>query len=223
MTNAMGLRERRRIETRRLILAAAYTLFRRRGYDGTSVDEILAQARISKGSLYHHFPSKESIFAAIVAERGERCSEGMARAADPRATLHENVHSIVRASWDAMRADDDWPRLQMEFSLLASREAWAREAQAASYEQCRKLIAGFIEAGQRAGAVRRGIDPAAAAQLFMALSDGLLVQWQTDPDALDPDELIPPMADMVSRYLAATPPTDEDRRPANTVAGLDKP
>ena len=204
MTNGMGLRERRRMETRRLILDAAYGLFRARGYDATSVDEILAEARISKGSLYHQFPSKESIFAAIVASRGERCSERMAGAADPHASLRDNVRSIVRASWDVLREDADWPRLQLEFSLLAAREPWARKAQAASYEHCRQLIAAFIGVGQRAGAVRADVDPIAGAQLFMAISDGLLVQWRTDPDALDPDELIEPMAEMMSRYLAAS-------------------
>ena len=204
MTADMSLRERRRIETRRLILDAAYRLFRLQGYDATSVDEILAHARISKGSLYHHFPGKESIFAAIVAQHGERCSERMAGVADPRASLSANVLGIVRASWEALREDPDWPRLQMEFSLMAAREAWAREAQAASYEHCRRLIGAFIEVGQRAGAVRSDIDPIAGAQLFMALSDGLLVQWQADPEALDPDELITPMAEMMTRYLSAS-------------------
>ncbi len=56
-------------DTRARILSAALRLFRKRGYHGTGLNDILELANAPKGSLYHHFPDgKEEIGVAVVAE-----------------------------------------------------------------------------------------------------------------------------------------------------------
>lgn len=52
------------------ILEAALCLFAGRGFDGTSVRDIARAVGLNEGTLYHYFPGKDAIFAAIVAERG---------------------------------------------------------------------------------------------------------------------------------------------------------
>ena len=54
--------ERRRQE----LLQIAYRLFTEKGYDNTSVDEIIAAAGIAKGTYYYHFPSKEATLEAVI-------------------------------------------------------------------------------------------------------------------------------------------------------------
>jgi TetR/AcrR family transcriptional regulator, lmrAB and yxaGH operons repressor len=57
------------VDTRARILAAALRLFRKRGYHGTGLNDILEMAQAPKGSLYHHFPGgKEEIGVAVVGE-----------------------------------------------------------------------------------------------------------------------------------------------------------
>src|SRR5215217_4809523 len=58
--------ERRSARKRRAILEAATTLFLRKGYLGTSMDEIAALAAVSKQTVYKHFADKESLFSEIV-------------------------------------------------------------------------------------------------------------------------------------------------------------
>jgi TetR/AcrR family transcriptional regulator, mexJK operon transcriptional repressor len=58
--------EPRSVRKRNAILDAATTLFLRNGYLGTSMDEIAAQAAVSKQTVYKHFADKESLFTAIV-------------------------------------------------------------------------------------------------------------------------------------------------------------
>jgi AcrR family transcriptional regulator len=60
-------------DRRRELLDHAQTLFFERGYDATSVNDVIAAAGISKGAFYHHFPSKESLLEAL-AERLARGS-----------------------------------------------------------------------------------------------------------------------------------------------------
>ena len=51
------------------ILKAAEMLFFERGYERTSVQDILDALSLSKGGFYHHFPSKEAVLEEICAER----------------------------------------------------------------------------------------------------------------------------------------------------------
>lgn len=54
--------------TRRKILVAAFDEFYRRGFQAGSVDRIVAQAGVTKGALYHHFPDKAALGYAVVEE-----------------------------------------------------------------------------------------------------------------------------------------------------------
>jgi AcrR family transcriptional regulator len=51
--------------TRTTLLTAARELFGTRGFAETSLDDVVARARVTKGALYHHFGSKEGLFAAV--------------------------------------------------------------------------------------------------------------------------------------------------------------
>jgi AcrR family transcriptional regulator len=64
----MASQAERRSTTTRAILAAARRLFTARGFEQTSVDDIAAQAGVAKGAIYHHFDSKELIFARVFEE-----------------------------------------------------------------------------------------------------------------------------------------------------------
>lgn len=53
-------------QTRRRILDAAYTLFRRKGYTRVSMDEIAVATAVTKRTLYYHFTSKDHLLAAVL-------------------------------------------------------------------------------------------------------------------------------------------------------------
>ncbi len=61
-------RSAREQATRRRILAAATEVFLERGFEGASMDAIQRRAGGSKATLYAHFPGKEALFAAILAD-----------------------------------------------------------------------------------------------------------------------------------------------------------
>ncbi|MBE3119463.1 MAG: helix-turn-helix transcriptional regulator, partial [Candidatus Atribacteria bacterium] len=58
--------QQRSEETRARILDAAVRRFAVAGYDAASVDDICAEAGVSKGAFYHHYPSKQAIFLALM-------------------------------------------------------------------------------------------------------------------------------------------------------------
>lgn len=62
-------------ETVKLILDVATRLFSERGYDDTSLQEIIDETKLSKGAIYHHFASKEDILKAIFYRLGNENAE----------------------------------------------------------------------------------------------------------------------------------------------------
>ena len=52
--------------TKATIIAVARRLFATRGYDGTSTEAVLEESQVSRGALYHHFETKEALFAAVL-------------------------------------------------------------------------------------------------------------------------------------------------------------
>jgi AcrR family transcriptional regulator len=52
--------------TKATIIAVARRLFATRGYDGTSTEAVLEESKVSRGALYHHFETKEALFAEVL-------------------------------------------------------------------------------------------------------------------------------------------------------------
>ena len=88
MTSTSGAEGRRgrSIEKRRAMLQAARELFVKEGYELASVDAIAARANVSKRTVYDHFGDKETVFAAVLEELGEKLSATVQIALDREAS-----------------------------------------------------------------------------------------------------------------------------------------
>jgi AcrR family transcriptional regulator len=61
----MATQAERREKTKAAIVNAATRIFGERGFAATTMDDIAAAARVAKGAVYHHFPTKEALFEAV--------------------------------------------------------------------------------------------------------------------------------------------------------------
>lgn len=88
-------------DTRGALIAAARRLFAAHGFDGTGTEQIVAEARVTRGALYHHFRDKADIFRAAMAEAAADVAARLideqlaAEAHSPMAEIREGVSAFL--------------------------------------------------------------------------------------------------------------------------------
>jgi AcrR family transcriptional regulator len=93
--------------TRKRILDGAYKLFRRRGYSRVSMDDIAAEARFTKRTLYHHFESKDQLLADVLAAQHELAIQAFKTFGD---RLSGSPEAIVKGMFRELAVWADKPR-----------------------------------------------------------------------------------------------------------------
>lgn len=93
--------------TRKRILEAAYSLFRRQGYNRVSMDEIAAAAALTKRTLYHHFKSKDQLLADVLEAQNELALQAFKTFGD---RLSGSPEAIVEAMFHQLAVWSDKPR-----------------------------------------------------------------------------------------------------------------
>ncbi|PFG35034.1 TetR/AcrR family transcriptional regulator [Sanguibacter antarcticus] len=182
--------------TREVILDAATALFGELGYRSASLREIAARAGVSHPGLLHHFPTKESLLAAVLAHRDE--VDGAAIEAD-RATGMDFFEALARvAERNAAR-----PRIVELFCTLSA-EATSAQHPAHAYFRRRYAdlvseLTGELEQRSAAGRLRAGTSPGDGARTVVALMDGLQVQWLLEREGEGPQV---DMAAVLRGYLS---------------------
>lgn len=183
---------------RQRIIDAAVACFARSGFHGASMQEICAGAGMSPGALYRYFPSKVSIIAAIAeAEREQHAAffERMNRADDP-------VEELASIGIDTLESciEGDKAALAAETMAEAIRNPEVRATFRRNVDEAQATVVAALERGQRVGAVDPELDTEAAAQLIMALGDGLAAHQALNP-AVTTARLRPLLEAMLRRWL----------------------
>ena len=90
--------------TRGQLIAIATRMFADRGYEDTSIEAVLREAGVSRGSLYHHFASKEALFEAVAEDVETKVGEQTLAAASgieaPVAALRAGFLAWIRLAGD---------------------------------------------------------------------------------------------------------------------------
>lgn len=124
--------ERREL-TRGALIAAGRALFASRGYDGVGTEEIVAEAGVTRGALYHHFDGKRGLFKAVYEAVEEELIENFPVAelvgADPYGALSSGIAAFLELSLDqelqritlldapAVLGWEQWHEVQVRYGL----------------------------------------------------------------------------------------------------------
>ena len=173
--------ERKRTE----IVHAAFEAFSVAGYRNASMVQIAAQCGVSRAGLAHHFPTKESLLAAVLEERdrinGELFFTGFDASADGLdyfarlvRVIEHNASTPGAVGLYALLSIEASDPTHPAHSYFTDRYTWLR----------RDIRLALDEVAGR-GLIRSGVDIVDLESDLIALIDGLQIQWLLDPASVD--------------------------------------
>lgn len=167
----MGRREEKREATRQEILTAARALFLEKGYDATSVDDLVLAANVAKGTFYYHFNSKDELLHAlqelVIDEFAASARQKLSAGQSPLKVLSEFVSEM--AKWNEANSDLSRAVFAEKFSRFSQSQNQSQSpsppkhgSQCSIEEKKRKFVALIVELitlAQKAGEVRTDVEP----------------------------------------------------------------
>ncbi len=149
---------------REALIGAAHELFVERDYDQVSIEKILERSGVSRGALYHHFPTKLDLFSAVFDANERRVLEGIAAEVPSSATPFDALLEGARAYLRAAETDKALRRI----GLIQSRAVLGWEGwRGAATELGIGLMLGGVRAAIEAGELPRR-DPETMAHVVLA-------------------------------------------------------
>ena len=155
-------------ETIQKILDTAERLFIKKGYDHTSLQDIIESTGLSKGGIYHHFASKEDIFYYVCNRIGQRNGEVLSQVRDdPALSGLDKLRTIFKTS---LHPDRQAKMFCMMPYLLDNERFLASEVRSIFMEVAPCFIEPIIRQGIADGSIQTDA-PKELAEAMMLLSD----------------------------------------------------
>ncbi len=198
--------------TRQRIRREAAALFRRRGFNGTSMAELATEVGITKSSLYHHFPSKQALLSEIIELTVNRVTPLVQEVAESDLPIRERLgRAVALHTVEAIRDQNAVACFIEEGRYLAPDFMAAHVVNRDHYESIfRRLFEGGIEEGVFA---HQDVGLAVKAVLGMCNS---VVRWYRPDGGHAPEEIASEFAHYAVRGAmaarTANPPIKEVRR-----------
>lgn len=212
----------RRPEDRpREILAAALTVFARRGYNATRLDDIAAAAGVTKGTIYYYFKNKDDLLLRLSAAGDrEEIAKLEALIRDATGPVSAQLRMVMRKGF-CEPTEEARRLMQVVFLDLhtAAPKLFARSVHNTLVEGW-ALIAKLIERGKATGEFRRDADAEVAVRIF---TSGLILQqlWRgtTGLDKLDPFDKDRMVDSAIELFLHSLRPTVSVHASARATRG----
>ncbi len=163
-------------ETRQQLLAAAFDEIHQCGFQAASINHILKRTGVTKGALYHHFPSKTSLGYAVVDEMIHAEVRGLWIAPLQTGNPIDAIIQPLKISGEQLTLEDI--KLGCPLNNLAQEMApideGFRQRIEAIYQEWRTALATALRRGQDNGEVRQNIEPENLAVMLIATMEGCI-------------------------------------------------
>src|SRR5678815_2045052 len=171
-------RERKKDETRQRIFREAIGLFRERGFESTTVDEITERADVARGTFFNYFPKKDAVLAYLSEQRlvDAEASAGEILAADRPA--REKLIAIYTGAASAYEEEKELSEFVLPELL---RRAFTPVEEIGSRWDA--IILQVFEQGQKSGEIRADVDPQRAIAVLTSVYYATLFMWVHCPES----------------------------------------
>ncbi len=168
-------------DTKKRIFEAALAIFTEKGYAGTTMDDVIAAAGVSKGSIYWHFSSKQDLFSELFEYFFEGIRESYAAALGGGAAPAAKIRLMIRETLTKAYAQIEVLKAFMEFFNIGMKDPEFRSKFIRFYVEMTSALAEVIEEGMRRGDFAAG-DPYRNALAVFSLLDGYFLRFLLEPE-----------------------------------------
>jgi TetR/AcrR family acrAB operon transcriptional repressor len=197
-------------ETRTRILDAAEIVFHDKGVANASLEDIAAEAEVTRGAIYWHFKDKAELFDAMMQRVALPVEDILERAGGGQCDL-EPLLVLRRATADVLLRTARDARVQRVFDIAYHKceyvgdAAGVRERHIASQAECLKTIEAAMRACVQSGALPKTVNPREAAIGALSLVSGLIANWVLAPKSFSLERHAESLVDTWFRGLEAKP------------------
>lgn len=193
-TPKIGLRERKKIQTRQAIRRAAYRLFEEQGYDATPIDQIAEAADVSPSTVFRYFPTKEDI---VLTDEYDAVLEAGLRA---RPADEPMVESMRRVTVEALREIAAADRGELVQRTRLIREVPAiRGRTAENTARDAALISAVL--AERTGRPADDLELRVISAAILAALQEAMLNWVEGGESAELEALIDQTMDVLARGL----------------------
>ncbi len=147
MEPVKGRRQEYAALTRAAVVDAAADLFARQGYARTSLEQVAAAARVSKGTVYGHFDGKEALFQAVMEDQERQMIDRLTQVFAAHADAWEGAVAVSREFLDACRDSLYGHIVMREGPAVLPYAQWVGCAENYSLGLTKVLTTSLIDAG----------------------------------------------------------------------------
>lgn len=131
------------------MVEAAHELFMERDYEQVSTEQILERSGVSRGALYHHFPTKLDLFRAVFMASERRAIDRIAAQAPVSSSPFEALLALVRGYLRAAESDEELQRIGLGQSrAVLGWEGWRSACAELGIGFALAAVTAAIEAGE---------------------------------------------------------------------------
>jgi AcrR family transcriptional regulator len=142
-----GRRQQYSSATKRALVDVAARLFTAHGYAATSLDAIVAGARVTKGALYHHFTGKQALFEAVFARVEGDAARRIRAALEGTSDPWEKALAGLRAFLDVVQEPGYQRVVVQEGPAILGYERFREQEERSSYAIVQDIVRSVLEAG----------------------------------------------------------------------------
>lgn len=177
----LGRRKKRKQEVRGRIEEAAYRLFRKRGIEDTSIEQICVEADVARRTFYGHFPNKHALLGGLGISRLYDQSEPMFRLL---MTNHQATRDRLEAMIDYIESNfASYEAIDRQLILIApSTFAEDTEKQREIGDSAIASFVHLITAGIEGGDVKADFSPEILAAMVVGTLNMLTISWAMNSD-----------------------------------------
>jgi len=195
--------------TREKLVKAALLVFSRKGYASTTLEDVAREGGVTRGAVYWHFGSKAELYNELMAEFSARASSIVQTAASEGGNLTDIIHRVFVRLLEAVENDPTLREI-MEINLFKTeRSLELLTGQQQRLESSRALlesIAAVMAEGAASGELRSDLDEMEMARAFLAMNNGAIYLWLSDPTAFSLRTSAPSLADIYMQGILPREP-----------------